>query len=175
MKTIFFKCNPVDMQIICECSLVCYSREFRLLKHEEQRNTVFISAPCGNTLLQLSKQAQNNIRHHECPSTETFQQLSFNEKHNDKPKEKRFTEKQFTTQKGQWNKERKKKLQRNVTGPRKSHKMVSDECIFVRLWQHSPWGGNRRGVWRDGAEVTHFTQAFHSMTTEGGCNPENLF
>lgn len=32
-----------------------------------------------------------------------------------------------------------------------------------------------RGVWRDGAEVTHFTQAFHSTTTEGGCNPENLF
>lgn len=125
----------------------------------KRKETVFISAPCGNTLLQLSIQAQNNIRHHECPSTETFQQLSFNEKHNDKPKEKQFTEKQFTTQKGQkecWgNKERKEKLQRNVTGPRKSHKMVSDECIFVRLWQHSPWGGHRRGVWRDRGPKSH--------------------
>lgn len=125
----------------------------------KRKETVFISAPCGNTLLQLSIQAQNNIRHHECPSTETFQQLSFNEKHNDKPKEKQFTEKQFTTQKGQkvcWgNKERKEKLQRNVTGPRKSHKMVSDECIFVRLWQHSPWGGHRCGVWRDRGPKSH--------------------
>lgn len=61
----------------------------------------FIFAPCGNAHLQLSIHAQNNIRHQECPSTQTFQQLSFNEKRNDKPKEKQFSEKQFTTQKEQ--------------------------------------------------------------------------
>lgn len=41
MKTICLKCNQVAVQIICGCSRVCYSREFRLLKHEEERNTLF--------------------------------------------------------------------------------------------------------------------------------------
>jgi len=67
------------------------------------------------------------------------------------------------------------KLQRNVTGPRKSHKMVSDECILLGCGNTHLEEATIQGVKRQGAEVTHFTQAFHSTTTEGGCNPENLF
>lgn len=83
------------MQIIYVCSVFFFFWRIQSAVKRVKKT------PSGNTLLQLSIQAQNNIRHHECPSTETFQQLSFNEKHNDKPKEKQFTEKQFTTQKGQ--------------------------------------------------------------------------
>lgn len=52
--------------------------------------------------------------------------------------------------------------------------MDSDECIFecIVLTLRRP---HTQRLKRQGAKVTHCTQAFHSMTTEGGCNPENLF
>lgn len=152
--------------------------ETQFLPRQKFHTPLAATAPSGNTLPQQSIPAENNIKRHGCPSAKTFLQLSFNEKHNDKLKEKQFAEKQFTTQKRTASVEETRELKscRGMWRVRENHIKWLVMSVFL------PGPGNAHlaaaahpAFGKQGAKVTHFTQALHFTTTKGGCNPGNLF